>query len=141
MAKVTDEYATWRTAADASRLSYNHFLWREHYKSNVHPAILLDRDAPLQIAEFATGHGLWAIQVAEEFPNAQVQASDVSLALLPAKPDLPLNLTVRKWSSFDPVPDEWKSAFDLIHIRLVVQPFAGQDPRDCLAKFVSMLSK
>jgi len=72
--------------------------------------------------------------------HAQLDASDISLALVPPKPDLPSNLSVRKWSFFDPVPEEWKGAFDLLHLRLVIQPFGGhQDPRPVLEKLISML--
>jgi hypothetical protein len=142
MDSLTDEYAIWRTAPDASRLCYQHFLWRELYKSNIHPSIKLTGKPDLRIAEFAAGHCLWAMQVAEEFPEARVDASDIDLNLCPPKPELPANLSVRKWNFFDPIPEDWRGTFDLIHLRLVVQPFAGkQDPRPVIEKFVSMLSK
>ncbi|KIW33137.1 uncharacterized protein PV07_00008 [Cladophialophora immunda] len=135
-----DEYSIWRTAPDASRLCYQHFLWREVYKSNIHPSIDLSDRSDLRIAELAAGHCLWAMQVAEEYPHAQVEASDISLGLAPPKPDLPPNLSVSKFSFFDAVPEKWKGAFDLVHVRLVIQPFGGyQDPRAVLQKFVSML--
>lgn len=142
MVAASDEYSIWRTAPDAIRLCYQHFCWRELYKSNIHPSIDLSNKPNLRIGEIATGHGLWAIQVAEDLPHAQVDASDISLSLIPPKPDLPSNLSVRKWSFFDPVPEEWKGAFDLLHVRLIVQVFGGnQDPRPVLEKFVSMLSE
>jgi hypothetical protein len=142
MVIASDEYSIWRTAPDASRLCYQHFCWRELYKSNIHPSINLTDRPNLRIAELAAGHCLWAIQVAEEYPHAQVEASDISLGLMPPKPDLPANLAVRKWSFFDPVPEEWIGAFDLLHVRLVIQPFGGnRDPRSVLDKFVSMLSE
>ncbi|OAL37521.1 hypothetical protein AYO20_03028 [Fonsecaea nubica] len=135
-----DEYSIWRTAPDALRLCYQHFLWREVNKSNIHPSIDLSDKPDLRIAELAAGHCMWAMQVAEEYPHAQVEASDISLGLAPPKPDLPPNLSVTKWSFFDPVPEHWKGAFDLVHIRLVIQVFGGnQDPRAVLEKFVSML--
>ncbi|KAH0847502.1 UMTA methyltransferase family protein [Fonsecaea pedrosoi] len=135
-----DEYSIWRTAPDALRLCYQHFLWHEVNKSNIHPSIDLSDKPDLRIAELAAGHCLWAMQVAEEYPHAQVEASDISLGLVPPKPDLPPNLSVTKWSFFDPVPEHWKGAFDLVHIRLVIQVFGGnQDPRAVLEKFVSML--
>jgi hypothetical protein len=141
MVIANDEYSIWRTAPDASRLCYQHFCWRELHKSNIHPSIDLRNRENLRIAELAAGHCLWAIQVAEEYPQAQVEASDISLGLVPPKPDLPANLSVRKWSFFDPVPKEWRGAFDLLHVRLIIQPFGGnQDPRPVLEKFVSMLS-
>jgi len=140
MVIANDEYSIWRTAPDASRLCYQHFCWREVYKSNIHPSIDLSDRPNLRIAELAAGHCLWAIQVAEEYPHAQVEASDISLGLVPPKPELPSNLSVRKWNFFEPVPEEWKGAFDLLHVRLIVQAFGGnQDPQPVLEKFVSML--
>jgi hypothetical protein len=141
-APVLDQYAIWRTAPDAGRLCYQHFLWREVYQQNIHPSINLSGRSNLRIADIGSGHCLWAMQVAEQFPDAQVDASDISLGLVPPKPEHPDNFTVTKWSFFDPLPDEWVGAFDLVHVRLVVQVFGGhQDPRPVLKKFVSMLSK
>ncbi|KAK5046456.1 hypothetical protein LTR84_008259 [Exophiala bonariae] len=136
----TDEYAIWRTAPDASRLCYQHFLWRELFNGNIHPSIKLEDRQGLRIAEFAAGHCLWAMQVAQEFPLAAVEASDIDLNLVPPSSERPSNLSIAKWSFFDRVPEKWLGAFDLIHIRLLIQPFAGfQDPRPVLEKFVSML--
>ena len=82
------------------------------------------------------------MQVAEEFPHARVEVSDIDLGLMPPKTELPPNLSSRKWSVFDPVPEAWMAAFDLVHVRLLIQPFARkQDPRPVLEKFVAMLSK
>lgn len=111
------------------------------YKSNIHPSINLSQKRDLRIAEAATGHGLWATQVAEEFPHAVVEASDIDLNLIPPSSERPSNLSFSKWSFFDEVPEKWKGAFDLVHVRLLIQPFGGnQDPRSVLSKFVSMLS-
>lgn len=141
-ATLGDEYAAWRTPPDASRLCYQHFIWRELYKSNIHPSIKLENKPGLRIAELAAAHCIWAVQVAEEFPEAQVCASDIDLGLCPPQAGLPSNVSVRRWSIFEPVPEEWKSSFDLVHVRLVIQPFSGnQDPRPVLHKFVSMLSE
>lgn len=136
-----DEYSLWRTAPDASRLCYQHFLWRELYNGNIHPSIELENREGLRIAEFAAGHCLWAMQVAQEFPSAVVEASDIDLHLAPPSSERPRNLLISKWSFFDDVPVKWIGAFDLIHVRLLIQPFAGlQDPRPTLQKFVTMLS-
>jgi len=138
---ANDEYAIWRTAPDASRLCYQHFIWRELFNGNIHPSIRLETKKDLRIAEFAAGHCLWAMQVAEEFPSALVEASDIDLNLMPPSSERPPNLSISKWSFFDEVPEKWLGAFDLIHVRLLIQPFAGlQDPRPVLGKFVSMLS-
>jgi hypothetical protein len=81
------------------------------------------------------------MQVAEEFPHARVEASDVDLSLAPPRTELPSNLSIEKWNFFDPIPEKWRAAFDMIHVRLLIQPFAGhKDPRPVLEKFVSMLS-
>lgn len=140
-AMANDEYGIWRTAPDASRLCYQHFIWRELYGANIHPSIRLENKEHLRIAEFAAGHCLWAMQVAEEFPSALVEASDIDLNLVPPSSERPPNILISKWSFFDEIPEKWRGAFDLIHVRLLIQPFAGfQDPRPVLEKFIAMLS-
>jgi hypothetical protein len=142
IATPADHYANWRTAPDAARLCYQHFLWREAYQQNIHPSIDLSGRSDLRIADLGAGHCLWAMQVAEQLPNARVVASDISLGLVPPKQEQPDNFSVTKWSFFDPVPEEWVGAFDLVHVRLVIQVFSGyQDPRPVIKKFVSMLSE
>jgi hypothetical protein len=141
MTTPNDEYASWRTSPDEMRLLAQHFLWREVLNSNIHPSIDMREKQELRIAEIAAGSCLWAMQVAEEFPHAQVEASDISLKLIPPKSVLPPNLTVSHWNIFDPVPEMWQESFDLVHVRLLIQPFAGgQDVRPVLKKLVSMLS-
>lgn len=137
-----DEYSHWRTAPDAGRLCFQHLLWRELYKANIHPSVKLENSPDLRILEIAAGHCIWAMQVAEEYPDGHVVASDIDLGLCPPISELPANLSVVRWNFFEEVPAEWKEAFDLIHVRLIVQPFSGyQDPRPVLNKFVSMLSE
>lgn len=138
-----DQYAPWRTSIDAMRLSYQHFLWREHLGYNLHPSIKFEEDSGLQIADIATAHCLWALQVGETFgPNTKILASDISIDNSPPAHLLPSCMEVRKWDFFSPAPEEWLGAFDLVHVRLIVAAFKNEkDANKILEKFVSMLSK
>lgn len=145
MSRQTDDhYAPWRTSIDAMRLSYQHFVWREHLGYNLHPSVKFPASGPIHIADIATGHGLWALQVAETLDphDTHFEASDISLDLCPGEGVLPSNIKLRQWDFFSPVPDEWLGKFDLVHVRLIVAAFReGKDPKAVLEKLVSMLSE
>jgi len=70
---------------------------------------------PKKILELGTGSGAWAIQAANEFPNAEVLAVDLSP--LPSRP-LPPNMKFQILNILDPLPFE-PETFDIIHERLV----------------------
>lgn len=66
-----------------------------------------------KVLDVGTGTGIWAIDVADEFPEAQVMATDIS----PIQPDfLPPNLAnfIEDCTSVWSWPDD---CFDLVHIR------------------------
>ena len=138
-----DLYAPWRTSIDAMRLSYQHFVWREHLQYNLHPSIKLPKASRINLADIATGHCLWALQVADTLgSDCQIDASDISLDLCPGPHLLPRRTTLRKWDFFDPVPAEWLGKFDIVHVRLIVAAFRdAKRPEPVLEKLVSMLSK
>ena len=67
---------------------------------------------PQRILDIGTGTGIWAIEIAEEFPKAVVIGNDLS-AIQPKW--VPPNLTFE----IDDVESEWSysTAFDFIHTR------------------------
>ena len=67
---------------------------------------------PKRILDVGTGTGIWAVEVAEEFPTAAVIGNDLS----PIQPKwVPPNLTFE----IDDIESEWSfsTGFDLIHSR------------------------
>ncbi|KAH8658298.1 S-adenosyl-L-methionine-dependent methyltransferase [Xylariales sp. PMI_506] len=77
---------------------------------------------PKHALDIATGTGIWAIQLAEQFPEAQVIGTDLSAIQPTNKPD---NCTFIR----DDAEAEWvfEHKFDFVHLRFVFSCFT--DPR------------
>ncbi|KAH8882296.1 S-adenosyl-L-methionine-dependent methyltransferase [Thozetella sp. PMI_491] len=78
-------------------------------------------DNPKHILDIATGTGIWAIELAQQFPNAHIVGTDLS----PIQPEfLPANCRFE----IDDAEDEWSFSqkFDFIHGRALVSCF--KDP-------------
>ncbi|KAH0611186.1 uncharacterized protein H6S33_011613 [Morchella sextelata] len=94
-----------------NRLELTHHMWTlllagKLFKAPVGPE-------PLRILDLATGTGLWAIEVADQYPDSQVIGNDIA----PTNPPwMPPNLDFH----IEDIEDDWvfpPNSFDLIHIR------------------------
>lgn len=91
---------------------------------------------PKYCLDVATGTGIWAIEFAQEHPNAKVIGTDLS-AIQPA--NRPENVDFIK----DDAEEEWLfpqvPAFDFIHLRLVSSSF--DDPRKVMESAINGLGE
>ncbi|KAI0056542.1 S-adenosyl-L-methionine-dependent methyltransferase [Artomyces pyxidatus] len=71
---------------------------------------------PQKIVDLGAGSGIWAIEAANLYPDAEVLAVDMEK--LPNRP-LPTNLKYLQLNLLDPLPLEAES-FDVVHVRLLL---------------------
>lgn len=100
---------------ESDRLDAQHYLVRFVFKGNYN--VKLDSEAPLKILDVATGTGVWALEMAHEFPKAEVYGVDIS-AIFPTEIK-PNNCHFQLCNILDglPFPD---NTFDFIYQRLLV---------------------
>lgn len=109
---------------ERDRLDLQHTLWTMTTDGELHTAPIT---SPRRVLDIATGTGLWAMEFAEKFPNAQVTGTDLS----PIQPTfVPVNCSFE----IADAEDEWNFSeqFDYIHGRALMSCFA--DPRSIIQK-------
>lgn len=132
------DYMLDRSYAASSRLNFQFYLWKDSLRFHIHPSI----PSPAQnacIADVATGVAIWLIDVAKEFPTAQLDGFDIDLTQAPSKQWLPPNITLRTWNIFEDVPVDLLAKYDFVHVRLLVLVVENSDPRPVVRKHVTML--
>ncbi|GJJ74213.1 hypothetical protein EMPS_06571 [Entomortierella parvispora] len=108
---------------ESDRLDGQHYIVRYIFQGNYN--VKLDRTAPLKILDVATGTGIWAIEMAHEFPNAEIHGIDLSpIYPTPETSDkvVPPNCHFQLCNVLDgvPFPD---NHFDYVYMRLLVYAF------------------
>jgi len=101
---------------EQERLNLQHHIWRLLLGGSLYTAPLPDPSTgpELRILDLGTGTGIWAVDMADEFPLSQVYGIDLS----PIQPDwVPMNCRFH----VDDYDDEWtyheSEKFDYIHGR------------------------
>lgn len=104
------KYAFPNDETEQERLDILHHIYLLLYKDKLHLAPVED---PQRILDVGTGTGIWAIDVAEKYPGAEVIGTDLS----PIQPTwVPPNVQFQ----IDDAESEWtfaRNSFDLVHIR------------------------
>ena len=101
--KTSTDYWLGRGFMNSVRLTYQHWILKSRSGFDLHPDIVRDSgladateespNKPLQILDLATGNGIWATEVAEQFGSSvKVTALDISDAMFPLKPIRPDNV-------------------------------------------------
>lgn len=101
---------------EADRLDLQHHLLRITYGNKLFFSPL---ENPRRCLDVGTGTGIWAVDMADDYPNCEVTGIDLS----PGQPTLvPPNIKFL----IDDAEDEWlyEEKFDLIHARLMAGCFA-----------------
>ncbi|KAF8457131.1 methyltransferase LaeA-like protein [Terfezia claveryi] len=114
------EYVLPNDEKEQNRLDLFHHVFRMLLNGDLFTAPVADRlRAPVgpgmrrpRVLDLGTGTGIWAIDVADEFPNAEVVANDLS-------PIQPQNVPTNVRFEVDDVESQWPRSrlFDFIHCR------------------------
>ncbi|KAI9035643.1 uncharacterized protein KD926_003154 [Aspergillus affinis] len=150
-----DPYALMRDCNANSRLTAQHYLWKELLGFLVHPDIDT-RASDLRVADVATGNGysdsltlevlfsdsfsIWLQDFARgKPPSVDLHGFDISLDQVGPKPWLPANIHMHVWNIFENVPDEFVGYFDIVHVRLITVVVKNNDPRPILVNLRKLL--
>ncbi|KAF2726502.1 UMTA methyltransferase family protein-like protein [Polyplosphaeria fusca] len=125
----TGVYALKRDYSASTRLTAQHYLWKDALKFDLHPSIQIDK-SHARIADVATGNGIWLLDTARTFPETtQFDGFDISLDQCPPQAWLPENIHLHTWNIFDEPSEDFVEAFDVVHIRLITVAVQNNDPR------------
>lgn len=124
-----DTYFLRRDSISSLRLTAQHSLFVKRAGGLLHPDILADLQErkSLAIADVACGNGIWAIEIAEQHPNAMVFGLDNSTVQFAPEWTWPHNTVLKTYDLFCPVPDHYVERFDVVHIRLMVGNLYDKD--------------
>lgn len=117
-----DKYGLPRDSQESSRLTLQHYMYKERQGFWVHPKIAVDiKDkSEVSIADIATGTGIWAFDVAQQFPNAKLTGLDISSNQFPAQWIWPSNVKLGLLDITKDIPEDYREAFDVVHVRLLL---------------------
>jgi hypothetical protein len=100
-----------------------------------------DDVVPPYTDESANLSSIFAIQLAEERPDAKITGLDISSEQYPPAWTVPANVSFDLWNFFDSVPDKYVGRFDVVHVRLIVGAMIKKDKDPVVKNLVKLLSK
>lgn len=110
----TGKYFFPNDPAEQDRLDLQHKLFKLYHDGALYRAPV---PSPKNVLDVATGTGIWAIQFADQNPQAKVVGTDLSLI---QPPDAAENCTfIKENSEYDEWVYEYQQPFDFIFMRLV----------------------
>lgn len=154
-----DTYLLARGVHSSIRLTAQHLLWKDHIGWNLHPSALSPIPAsnntgkailhsspshPLAVADIACGNGLWLLQESQSPtypPHTTFTGFDISPSQFPSPSTIPSSVTFTVLNASHPslIPSQYHSAFDIVHVRLLMGSITGPSPIHFLQSFLTLL--
>ncbi|KAF9358172.1 hypothetical protein BGX26_002340 [Mortierella sp. AD094] len=125
--------------AESDRLDAQHYIVRYMFQGNYN--VRLDRNSNIRILDVATGTGVWALEMAHEFPKASVYGIDLS-PIYPTPETssrvVPPNCFFQLCNVLDglPFPDNY---FDFVYQRLLVYALTPAQRKQVNAELLRVL--
>ena len=124
---------------DYGRLRRQHLLHKQALNDNL-IRVSLPTDRPVEILDSGTGDGFWMLDAAEEYPNATLTGTDVSLMHLKQLKDfMPSNIFLREQN----LSDRWlavdEEKYDLVHQRYCLAQFSPEKGAQIVSDLFSLV--
>ena len=94
----------------------------------------------LKVADIACGTAIWLIDLAKEYPSAQLDGFDISDQQFPPKGWVPKNVSLSTLDILKPIPEDLKGKYDVVHVGLIVLVVERDDPIPVLNNLLALLS-
>lgn len=136
-----DEYALQRDIMASARLTTQHYVMQSRIGWLLHPDIkaAVGSNVEVNVADVACGNGIWSIEFAAEYSQAQIIGFDISTDLFPPSWTLPNNIRFEKQDICDPIPEQYRNHFDIIHLSLIIGGIYNKDKNMVIQHLVEML--
>jgi ubiquinone/menaquinone biosynthesis C-methylase UbiE len=132
----------WASLINGVFLSLNlqHCIITKSFGFLIHPKIPFEKPN-LRIADFATGTGIWLLDVAKIVSSiCQLTGFDISPVQFPRAPEtVPMNVSFKVYDILNPVPDSWRDTFDIIAVRFMVIALTGDEWERAVANMIRLL--
>ncbi|KAL8677212.1 MAG: hypothetical protein Q9224_007212, partial [Gallowayella concinna] len=112
-------------------------MWRRELGYVLHPDIPVNQGT--RIADLACGNCAWLVDAAREYPRAQLDGFDLSTAQFPHTAWIPKNINLSTMDIFQPVPDDLRGQYDVVHVGLLVFVVEKGDPLPILDNLLALL--
>ena len=134
-------YTLPRDVQESGRLNTQHEVYRTCTGYLLHPRIVQQLPHDARVAEVGTGTGIWLRDLAAHSPASWTYTGlDLSASQFPAASAAVDRVTFAQLDVLQPIPDEYKGRFDVVHLRLLICGLSGAD-WDVAAKHVLTMLK
>ncbi|KAL8687373.1 MAG: hypothetical protein Q9218_006434 [Villophora microphyllina] len=138
---LESDYGLGRGYASSLRLNFQHHLLRQLLGYSIPPDLVSGKGLPQtpKIADVGAGTAQWLIDVAHEFPSAELDGFDISGNQFPSSAWLPSNITLTELDITKSIPANLEGQYDLVHVQLFLCVVQKEDPSIILKELFKML--